>query len=118
MVENLPSQVQRGQRHDIGSQECQASSAIRLGITGRQRNQRRFAFHPDGSHAWNTCRQAQQRRPGPAAAFQHMLSATRRDGGSQQHRLDAAAETGPWLRVVNLAAEQVPVRRARRDSRG
>ena len=73
---------------------------------------------PSPAYAGHAGGQAEQCGARAAAALQDAGARPRRDGGRQQHRLDAAAEAAPRLGVAHPAIEQMAVGHGRRAADG
>ena len=83
--------------------------AVGGGILPGERHQRRILFDPEPADAGHAGGQAEQCRARAAAALQDARARPRRDGGRQQHRLDAAAKSAPGLGVAHAAIEEMAI---------
>ena len=105
----MVERVERRQRRDVGGHEAEAGPAIGGGILPGERHQRRILFDAEPVHAGHAGGQAEQCGARAAAALEDAGTRPRRDGGRQQHRLDAAAEAAPRLGVPHAAIEEMAV---------
>ena len=101
--------VERRQRRDVGCHEAEIGPAVGGGIPPGERHQCRILFDPEPPHAGHAGGQAEQCRARAAAALEDAGTRPRRDGGRQQHRLDAAAESAPGLGISHAAIEEMAI---------